>query len=97
MVARRERDHAGASLALVEARQRVVGAAELERADALEVLALEEDAGAELGVGGARGEDGRPVRVPGDAGGRRGDVFVGRQAQRRHGRVVAAREPRVMA
>ena len=54
VVAGRERDHAGLALARVEARQRVEGAAELERAHALQVLALEEDLGAELGVGGAR-------------------------------------------
>jgi len=84
-------NHAGSALALVEAGQRVVGAAELERADALEVLALEEDARTELGVGGARRQHRRAVRLPLDARRRRDDVLVGRQAQRRHGRVASAR------
>ena len=63
MVAGRERDDAGFALAPVEARQRIEGAAELEGAHALEVLALEEDLGAELVVGCARGQHRRAVGV----------------------------------
>ena len=94
VIARGEGDDAGAPLALVEAGQRVEGAAELEGAHALEVFALEEELRAELGVGGARGQHRRAMSVAGDARGRRGDVVVGRQGER-HAPAPAAR--RVMA
>jgi hypothetical protein len=51
---RRERDDAGTALLGRKLHQRVVGAAELERAHALHVLALEKDLGAEGLVDGAR-------------------------------------------
>jgi hypothetical protein len=50
MVAAGERDHAGPALRRIEARQRIEGSAELEGAHALEVLALEEDFGAQARV-----------------------------------------------
>ena len=50
VVARGERNDAGAALVLVETRQRVERAAELERTHTLEVLTLEEQLCAELGV-----------------------------------------------
>ena len=67
VIARGERDDAGAALRGIEPRQRVVGAAELEGAHALQVLALEEKRGGELRVGGAGGKDRGAVGVPGDA------------------------------
>ena len=53
---------------------RVGRAAELERAGALEVLALDEDAFVELLVQSARGHDGRAVRDATDALGRVCDI-----------------------
>ncbi len=81
VVARRERDHAAPPRLVRELRERVVGAAELERAHALQVLALEEQRCAGPRVRRARGQDRRAV---GDArqplrGG--GDVVVGREAR----------------
>src|SRR6185503_20749306 len=60
-----------------ELRDRVVGAAELERAHALEVLALEEEARARHRVRGGRGQDRRPAGRAGDALVRGGDVGEG--------------------
>ena len=65
VVAGRKGDDAAAALVGREARQRVVGAAELEGAGALQVLALEEQLGAGPRVDRARGGDRRAV---GDAG-----------------------------
>jgi hypothetical protein len=77
MVARRERDDATRALIGVELRDRVVCAAELERADALLVLALEVQRRAALRIGGARRVDRRAVRNAGQARVRGGDVVVG--------------------
>ena len=54
-------DDAAATLLRGELGEAVVGAAELERARALEVLALEEDVRARLAVGGGGGNDRRAV------------------------------------
>ena len=62
-----------------EARERVVGAAELEGAGALQVLALEEHAWRRSCVDRARRDDGRAVRDAGDLLGRALDVVEGRQ------------------
>jgi len=58
---------------------RVVGAAELERAGALQVLALEEQRGARARVGGARRDDGRAVRDAFQALRGRFDIGEGRE------------------
>ena len=67
MVARGKRDHAGPALAFIKAREGVEGAAELEGAHALQVLALEEHLGAEFGVHRARGHYRRAVGVASEA------------------------------
>ena len=79
VVAGRKREDAAAPLVSGEARQRVVGAAELEGAGALQVFALEEHAGAGSLVDAARGDDRRPVRDPGDLSG--GALDVGESGQ----------------
>jgi hypothetical protein len=77
MVARGKGHHAGLALRGAEARQGVEGAPELEGAHALQVLALEEDAGAQRLVQRARGEHRSAVGVALDAPGRCGHVVVG--------------------
>src|SRR5882672_6141338 len=62
VVARGEGQHAALALRRCELRERVERAAELESADALQVLALEEDFGAGALVYRARGEHRRAVR-----------------------------------
>ena len=64
MVARREGDDAVLALVRSQRMQGVVGAAELEGARALEVLALEEDARSRALVDGARGQDGSAMGDP---------------------------------
>jgi hypothetical protein len=86
VVARREGHDAGLALVGVELRQRIEGAAELERAHALEVFALEKDARPELAVDGARAQDRRAVGMPLDARGGSRDVIESRQ----HGTVARA-------
>jgi hypothetical protein len=66
VIARREGDDASTSSVGIEARQRVVGAAELEGAAALQVLALEEHRRAGLRVDCARGRDRCLVRDAGN-------------------------------
>ena len=68
-------------------RQRVVGAAELEGAGALQVFALEEDVRAGARVQRARGDDRRAVRDAGDLPGGAFDVGVGGESANwiRHG------------
>src|SRR5256885_12703140 len=66
-VARGKRHHAGLALRRAEARQGVESTAELEGAHALQVLALEKDAGAQRIVQRARGEHGRAVGMALDA------------------------------
>ena len=84
MVARRERDHTRLALRRRELRQRVVRAAKLERAHALEGLGLEEQFGAGHGVGGGGRQHGRLVGYALQAGMGGNNVVVGnRQA---HGR-----------
>ena len=58
--------------------QGVERAAELERADALQVLALEQHLGPELGVDARRAQHRRAVGVARDPGGRGPDVLDGR-------------------
>ena len=79
VVAGRKRQDAAAPLVGGEPRQRVVGAAELEGAGALQVLALEEDARAGALVDAARGDDRRAVRDAGDPGGGAFDVAKSRE------------------
>src|SRR5437764_3997443 len=76
MVAGRTCEHAPLALLSRELRQRVVRPAELERAHALQVLALEEELGAEELVGARGREHRRPARSALDALVRRGYVFV---------------------
>ena len=79
MVARGERDDAAAAFLGREGRHGVVGAPELERARALQILALKEDSGAGAFVGRPGRHDGRAV---GDAvqPGRGGlDIGIGRE------------------
>ena len=66
-------------------REGVEGAAELEGAHALQVLALEEHLGAEFGVHRARGHYRRAVGVAGEALAGGFDVGVGGQRERREG------------
>jgi hypothetical protein len=79
VVAGRIGDDAAALLGRLEPREGVVGAAELERPGALEVLALEEDAGAGLLINGAGGDDRGPVRDAGEQPGCGFDVCEGGQ------------------
>ena len=80
MVAGGEGDDAAAALVGGQPRERVVGAAELEGAGALEVFALEEDVGAPVrAIDRARGDDRRAVRDAGDLPGGAFDVGEGRQ------------------
>jgi hypothetical protein len=67
VIARRIGDDAAALLVVRELGEGVVRAAELERAHALEVLALEEHLRAGERVHRARGERRRPVRAFADA------------------------------
>src|ERR1041384_8834331 len=87
MVTGRARARAPLTLLRRELRQRVVGAAELERAHALQVLAFEEQFGAEQRVGGGGGEDGRAPRGAFDTLVRSRDVGVGD-----HGRIVESND-----
>jgi hypothetical protein len=88
VVAGRERDHAATSHLVVQGRERVVGATELERADPLEVLALQEHRATDTRVDGPRGQHRGAVR---DALERaRGTLdVVERDRQRTRRRVVA--------
>ena len=79
MVAGRVGEDAPSALLRGQPRQRVVGAAELEGADALEVLALEEDASPRPLVHGIGREDGRPVGHSTQTDRGRGDIFVGHE------------------
>src|SRR5262249_56869183 len=88
VVAGREGDNAAGALVGRQARQRVVGAAELECAGALEVLALEEQLGAGPRVDGARRDDRRGVRGAGDLA--RGALDVGESRNWHRGREPAA-------
>jgi hypothetical protein len=81
VVSGRERHHAGAALCVSEPRQRVEGAAKLERAAALEALALEHDLGAEQRVGHPRAQHRRAVGVAVEPRRSRDDVVVGRERQ----------------
>ena len=67
VVARGKRHDATGTLAHGRGGKLVVGAAELERAHALQVLGLEEDLRAEQGVERGRGQHRRAVRERGDA------------------------------
>ncbi len=77
MVARGIGDDAAGPLRVRELRQGIVAAAEFEGAHALQILRLEEQGRAGLGVGGDGGEDGCFMSDPGDALGGRGDVVEG--------------------
>ena len=77
MVARGMRDHAAARLGLLQGKDSVHRAAELESPHALEVLALEEEAAATQGVHGPACKDGCAMRVRGDSPRRGPDVFDG--------------------
>ncbi len=90
MIARREGDDTGLALLGCELRQRVVRAAELEGAHALEVLALEEQLGAGQRIRRGRREDGRPVDLALQAGVGGDDIVVG-DGQRGHGVVASGR------
>jgi hypothetical protein len=74
----------GAPLPLVEPREGVEGAAELEGAHALQVLALEEHPRSELRVGRPRGEDRSAVRVALEASGGGDHVVVGGEGRGAH-------------
>ena len=89
VVAGREGDDAAAALVGGEARERVVGAAELEGAGALQVLALEEQVGAGARVDGARGRDRRPWATPAICA--RGALDVGERWQDEVGEPVPTR------
>ena len=78
VVAGADRAHAARPLLLIQRREEVVGAAELERAAALEALALEEDAGAER----PRGHHRRAVRDAVEDARRRADVVEVHVAKR---------------
>jgi hypothetical protein len=67
MIARGPGDDALVALNGRELRQRVVGAAELERAGALQRLGLDEQAAAEPRIDRRRFEEGRQHRLAGDA------------------------------
>src|SRR5262249_12696723 len=77
MISRRKREHPAALLIRRKLGKRVVGAAELERAHALQVLALEEHVGAGELVDLARSHDRGAARVRFDALVRCSDVVVG--------------------
>src|SRR5262249_9366220 len=83
--ARRERDDAFSPFVLREPRQRVVGAAELEGAAALQVLAFEEHLRACSRIDGSRRDDRRAVRHARDLMRSGVDVGVGWQSECRHG------------
>ena len=83
VIAGGERQHAAFPLVGGEARERVIGAAELEGAGALEVLALEEELGAGEGVERSRGRDRRAMRDAGDL--PRGVLDVGKRRPRGRG------------
>ena len=83
MVARGESDDAGLALRRIEQGQRVVGATELERAHALEVLALEEELRAGFFVCRARGEHRRAMHGGRDAVGCGRDIVESRNVLHR--------------
>ena len=85
MVARREGDHAAGTLLRRELRDRVVGAADLEGADALLVLALEEELRAGQRVSRARAQHRRAVSHAGNALVGAGDVVEGDRKRGVHG------------
>jgi hypothetical protein len=78
VVARRKGDHATCALRRIELRERVEGAAELERAHALEVLALEEKLRIPALVGGGRLQHRGAVGMPLEPRGRGDHIVVGR-------------------
>lgn len=86
VVAGGERHHPGGTLLGGKPRQRVEGAAELERSHALQVFAFEEDFRAEFFVEGTRGHHRRAVGMPGDPRGGGDHIVVGRQVV--HGRFL---------
>lgn len=86
VVAGGERHHPGGTLLGGKPRQRVEGAAELERSHALEVFAFEEDFRAEFFVEGTRGHHRRAVGMPGDPRSGGDHIVVGRQVV--HGRLL---------
>ncbi len=90
VVARGVGGDAPGGLGVRQGEHRVRGAAELERADALQVLALEEQVRAEAFVEGPGGGDRGAVGVRPDAGGRLPD---GREVGRGHGRMTAFTAP----
>jgi len=97
VVARREGQHAAFALRIAEAAERVVGAAELEGAHALQVLALEEELRAQLGIGRAGAQHRRAVRHPLQPTGGIGDVVEGGRGERVHGGVLWMRGARKRA
>jgi hypothetical protein len=86
MVSGRKGDHAAAALFLAQRRQFVVGAAELERAGALQRLRLEQDAAAEALVDLRRLDQGRFDDQAGEP--RGGGVDVGNAGKRGHDEVL---------
>ncbi len=83
MITRGKRHDASLALLLIKTRQRIEGAAKLERAGALQVFALDKHLGAGLGIEGTRGEHRRAVGEAFQALGGFDYVMVGR---RWHGR-----------
>jgi hypothetical protein len=80
VVARGEGDDTALARFGLQRRDRIVGAAELEGARALQVLSLEIEFRAGRAVGGTRGQYRRPVRDARDAGRRQADILERRQA-----------------
>jgi hypothetical protein len=79
VISRRKGDDAAAAFLEREARQRVEGATELERARALQVLALEEDLRGCAFVDRSGCDDRRAMSDAGDLPGRELDVGKGRE------------------
>jgi hypothetical protein len=78
MVSGRVRGHAAGGLLRAQRQHGVRGAAHLEGADLLQVLALEEQVRAAQGVQRRAGDYGRPVHMPRDAGGSGADISQSR-------------------
>jgi hemerythrin superfamily protein len=87
MIARRECDHARCALRGRELRQRVEGAAELERAHSLQVLALEIHLRVQQAIGGGGAQNRRAVRLALKAAGGGSDVVVSGELE--HGATLA--------
>ena len=83
VIAGRERDHAAGALFGRHRRELVVGAAELERAGALQGFGFEKNAAAGHGVERGRGQKRRVQRDAGEPARRLVDVGGGRQGYRR--------------